>query len=123
MANQTNVYVKFVFAYSLARMGEVVNSRELLHQATEELDSTDTIHLWMGMAFNFRVEQAAQGGSNRETLPEDLVRQLEFVDRLERYKIDRMRQHSRVLEPHERIDPYRHCIDAIPMICFKPWLS
>ena len=106
--NQTKVYVKFMFAYCLARMGEVINGRELLHQATEELDSSELIHLWMGMAFNYRVDQAAQGGSNRDALPDDLVRQLEFMERLDRYKIDRMRQHSRVLEPHERIDPYRH---------------
>lgn len=106
--NQTHVYVKLIFAYCLARMGEVVHGRELLHQATEELDSAELIHLWMGMAFNFRVDQAAQGANNRETLPDDLVRQLEFMEPLDRYKIDRLRSHSRVLEPHERIDPYRH---------------
>ena len=106
--NQTRVYVKLIFAYCLARMGEVVHGRDLLHQATEELDTTELVHLWMGMAFNFRVDQAAQGGSNREAMPEDLLRQLEFMEPLDRYKIDRLRSHSRVLEPHERIDPYRH---------------
>jgi hypothetical protein len=32
---------------------------------------------------------------------------LEISDRLARYKIDRLREHSRILEPHEKIDPYR----------------
>src|SRR5262249_7170660 len=27
--------------------------------------------------------------------------------RLPRYKVDRLREHSRILEPHEKIDPYR----------------
>ena len=25
-----------------------------------------------------------------------------------RYKIESLRKHSRILEPHEKIDPYRH---------------
>lgn len=105
--NQTRNYVKFIFAYTLVRLGEVANGRELLHQATADLMVQDPIHMWMGMAFNHRIEQAVQGGNNREPLPEDLLRSLEHMDRLDRYKIDRMRQNSRVLEPHDRIDPYR----------------
>ncbi len=105
--NKTQSYIKLVFAYSLVRIGEIISGRELLGQATEELAAKDAIHLWMSLAFNYRIEQAAQGGNNREPLPEDLVRQLESMDRLDRYKIDRLRQHSRVLEPHDRIDAYR----------------
>lgn len=105
--NQTGSYVRFMFAYCLVRIGEVANGRELLGQATTAIKSRDPIHSWMSKAFSYRVEQAAQGGNNREPLPEKLLRKLETMDRLDRYKIDRMRQHSRVLEPHIRIDPYR----------------
>lgn len=105
--NKTQSYVKFMFAYCLVRLGEIVNGRQLLRDATEELTAKDAIHLWMSLAFNFRIEQTAQGGNSRDPLPEDLLRNLEHMDRLDRYKIDRMRQHSRVLEPHDRIDAYR----------------
>ncbi len=121
--NQTLVYVKFLFAYSLMRIGEVSSGRELLHEATGCLNSKDLVHLWMGLAFNYRVEQAAQGGNNRDPLPEDLAKQLEFMDRLDRYKIDRLRQHSRVLEPHERIDAYRRWHRRYPTNCFRLWQS
>ncbi len=105
--NQTGSYVRFMFAYCLVRIGEVASGRELRDQAAEAMKSRDPIHAWMSKAFSYRVEQAAQGGNNREPLPEKLLRKLETMDRLDRYKIDRMRQHSRVLEPHVRIDPYR----------------
>jgi hypothetical protein len=32
---------------------------------------------------------------------------LDGMDRESRYKVDRLRSHSHILEPHERIDPYR----------------
>src|SRR5262249_14121997 len=33
---------------------------------------------------------------------------LEHMDRMPRYVVDRLRQHSYILEPNSRIDPYRH---------------
>ena len=33
---------------------------------------------------------------------------LDTVDRLARYVVDRFRKHSIVLEPEQRINPYRH---------------
>ena len=43
-----------------------------------------------------------------EPLPAEMVRSLETLDRVQRYKVDRLREHSTILEPHERINPYRH---------------
>ena len=105
--NKTKVYVKLQFAYCLVRIGEVIRGRQFMHEALERVKGRDPIHNWLVKAFEFRIEQAAKGGNNREPMPLKLMKKLDSMDRLDRYKIDRLRQHSRVLEPHVRIDPYR----------------
>jgi hypothetical protein len=104
----TDAYANLSFAFGLAqvRAGGVV--RELLDQARERLADGDDAHQFLLRAYQFRVSQALDGKPHRGPLPDEYVEYMETMDRLSRYVADRLRKHSRVLEPDQRINPYRH---------------
>lgn len=126
---RTAQYVDLVFAFGLGRLGETDQARQLLDDANRKLSGIDAIHHWLAEAFGFRVAQAVDGKPTSTPLPENLlddleaaftpsdeereafsrkeIEELEKQMKLDRYKVDRMRQNSRILEPHERIDAYR----------------
>jgi len=125
----TEAYIDLVFAYGLARLGEANEARRLLAIAAERLASADEVHSWLYAAFEHRVQQALDGKPSVERLPEHLHAELAAIqnpdylqhvsDKKQRddimsaqrslcLKIDRMRENSRILEPTEKIDPWRH---------------
>ncbi|MDX1929256.1 MAG: hypothetical protein SFV81_22200 [Pirellulaceae bacterium] len=107
LANSQNKhYARLVGAYGAAKLGQTTAWRTQVDEALNQLDGKDAIHQWMGQAYRFRIEQVS-AGDIRGPLPPELLLQLESMERLERYKVDKLRQQSRILEPHERIDPYR----------------
>lgn len=106
-APATDMYADLIFAYGLARLGEASEAQKLVQRASGRLATRDFIHVWLVEAFEYRIDQAAKGQAALDRLPEELLRRLDDMDKLSRYKIDRLRQHSRILEPHEKIDPYR----------------
>ncbi len=103
----TATYVDLLFAFGLAKLGERTRSREFIDSAWNRLPTRDEVHRWLIEAFEFRILEAQEGQAGAERLPADLLERLEPMPRLARYKIDRLREHSRILEPHEQIDPYR----------------
>jgi hypothetical protein len=116
VAEATQAYKDLMFAFGLARLGEVGVCHRLKHQASEVLGQRDEVHSFLLQAFTYRVEQALAGNAHSGPLPPE---QLEYLqDMVERgkqsseekvkpYKVDRLRESSRILEPHERIDAYR----------------
>jgi len=79
-----------------------------MQQAREGLTKKrDTVHRWFLEAFEYRIQQTLDGTADHERLDPSLLERLEQMERFDRYKVDRLRQHSRILEPHEKIDPYR----------------
>src|SRR5262249_33690596 len=56
----------------------------------------------------YRVKQALDGKPHTGPLPNDQLEYLEHVERLQRYIVDRLRKYSEILEPDQRINPYRH---------------
>ena len=105
---QTKGYAELVFAFALSRLGESVHCKEVLEQLSKVLQRSDRVHRWVYQAFQLRIQQALQGQGTDGQLSDDLLAELEDMERMDRYKIDRLRQHSRILEPHVRIDPYRN---------------
>ncbi len=123
-------------------MGAASEARNALSEAIQAIPEPDQVHTWLYDAFAARVQQAvdghgASGTEASEGLPEDLLVRLEQLEKpaylqhmvgpnldkernrlkQDRYKIDKLRAHSRILEPHEKIDPYRawhgHFADAL----------
>jgi hypothetical protein len=121
----TPAYLEMVFAFGLARLGEPDASRRRLKHAQEALQAEKKMaHDYLAQAFMLRIERALAGQPTIGALfqPE----QLERLDEAERkrqeqarntrsssgelgprYVVDRMRNLSRILEPHQRVEPYR----------------
>ena len=103
-SRHTLSYVDLMFAYGFARLGESTRATELLREAGDLLPHrSDPVHGWLLAAFGHRIKEPSDHGP----LPEELLHRLETVERLDRYKVDRLREHSAILEPHEQLDPYR----------------
>jgi hypothetical protein len=108
----TNAYAELMLAFGLARLGEDQMCRQLMSNARTWLDSRrgpqEKVHDVLRDAFEYRIHQALTGKPVAGPLPQE---QLEYVakqlDHNMRYKVDRMRMRSRILEPDEKIDAFR----------------
>jgi cellulose synthase operon protein C len=105
-ATHTGAYVDLQLAHGYARIGQHERARALEQRARAALGSvlTDAVHNYLVNAFSARVEQAIAGQPPETPLPENLGAQLAALDRVARYKVDRLREASRILEPLERPD-------------------
>jgi hypothetical protein len=104
---QTPAYADLILSFGLARLGEAAEARRLRQQAAGRLGERDDVHTTLLEAFGYRIDQALEGKPAGGPLPPEQHEYLEHMERLGRYKVDRLRKNSRILEPHERIDPYR----------------
>src|SRR5690606_11518321 len=68
---------------------------------------TATARNWLWAAFRERAERELAGERGGAAPGAALLRALDQVNPATRTAIDRLRQHSRILEPYERTDPYR----------------
>jgi hypothetical protein len=108
-----------MFSFGMASAGDSAVCNELLASGLRRLPTVDHVAAWLGRAFDHRIRQALDGKPPAGPLPIELMRRLEAMGRDGpeekrkneknlRYKIDRLREHSSILEPHERVSPYRH---------------
>jgi hypothetical protein len=105
----TPAYGKLILAFALASLGESDTSRVLLGDARKLLENNkDDIHRILFRLFAYRVEQALQGKQHKGPLPEELLRELQNKPVLSRLVVERMRELSRILEPDQIIQAYRH---------------
>ena len=102
----TGAYVNFLLAYGFARIGGAERARSLVAEAKKALapTATDPVHAYLIAAYGARVDQAIAGIASETPLPDELGAQLTNLDRVHRYKVDRLREASRILEPLERPD-------------------
>ncbi|MBZ4415819.1 hypothetical protein [Myxococcus sp. RHSTA-1-4] len=103
----TQAYVHFVFACGLARLGQADRARALVATAAGALDAQEPIHGFLSRAYGARVAQALEGLPPETPLPADIAAELNALSTFQRYKVDRLRQASALLEPSERLDPAR----------------
>jgi hypothetical protein len=118
---ETSAYADLIFAYGLARLGEQDTAREFLGRAKASLkdadkryekpDGHEAVHRLLFDAFAVRIADALEGKPSRGSLPAALMKELEEIGstkegRMPVYVVDRMRQHSKILEPVQKIDPY-----------------
>jgi hypothetical protein len=100
-----------MLAFGLARLGEASQALQLQGRALDLLDGRgggeSEVHVWLQEAFDYRIQQALESKPAAGPLPRPHLEKLEQMERKARYKADRLREHSRILEPHERINPYR----------------
>lgn len=101
----TRAYVAFVVAYGLGRLGAADRAHVFAAQGLAALDLADPVHGFLARAFQVRIQQAAEGAPADAALPTALAAELDGLERFLRYKVDRLRQASAILEPTERLDP------------------
>ena len=105
-AHLTNAYVHLLLAYGFARIGSADRARTLVAEAKKALapGEPDPVHAYLLAAYSARVDQAIAGIASETPLSPELGAQLANLDRVHRYKVDRLREASRILEPLERPD-------------------
>ncbi|MEJ7604516.1 MAG: hypothetical protein WKG01_42065 [Kofleriaceae bacterium] len=103
---QTGAYVSFQLGHGFARIGQLERARALSTEAQTALASViaDPVHAYLASAYAARIEQAIAGLPAETPLPDPLGTRLAALDRVARYKVDRLREASRILEPLERPD-------------------
>jgi hypothetical protein len=121
---QTEAYVDLTFAFGLARLSEVDASNRLLQRAAKALRGAGQAHEFLLEAYRYRIQQAQQDKPHSGPLPREQMERLTRIhkEREERgekhgtgdwYIIDRLRDCSRILEPDQKIKPYRHLIAVL----------
>ncbi len=123
LTGQTPAYTQLVFAFGMACLGRPIDCLRLRQEASRSLSGEGEPNLFLLHAFGYRVDQALAALPHAGPLPTEQVEYLEQMNRLARaaiddrqrlearicrYTIDRLRQHSRILEPNEQVDPFRH---------------
>jgi cellulose synthase operon protein C len=103
-----NAYVYLIFSFGLARLGESDASRELLARAKTAMPREKDVHQFLLKAYEYRITQALESKPHAGPLPTEQLEKLEQMPRLEHYVVDKLREHARILEPNQKIDPYRH---------------
>ncbi len=103
----TRAYADLTLAWGLARLGERTVCQELLTQARDVLAGQDAVHLFLLDAYSLRIRQALEGRAADGPLPPELLGRLAAMDDQSRYRADKLRRYSRVLEPAERVHEFR----------------
>jgi len=110
----TPAYVDLILAWGLSRLGEHNSGRDLVQHATRVLSNGDVVHEVLLEGYRYRIQQVQEGRAPRGPLPSELLQRIAGLRPLgegryhPRYPIDKLRQHSRILEPAERMDAYRN---------------
>ena len=117
-------FVDLVFAFGMAVLGQENIARDLIQSAARDLltrphpndkKNLDDVGAFLHKAILFRIERALNKEAHEGSLPPDLLKRIDEIDAAhrssanpstERYVIDRFREQSWILEPHERFDPY-----------------
>ncbi|HEY7154097.1 MAG TPA: hypothetical protein VH575_09095 [Gemmataceae bacterium] len=107
----TAPYINLLFAFGMARLGEVDAGKQLMKRASRVLADKDEAHTFLLHSFEYRINEALEGRPHTGPLPSPLMEQRNAMIPMLRYVVDRLRKHSRILEPEQDIDPY------------SPWLA
>ena len=99
----TQAYADLLIAWGLNRLGETNESGRLLDIARRTLPASDAIHGILGDVFDWRLQEAREQHS-AASLPTSLLTRIESLNTNDRYQVDLLRQHLRILDPLEQID-------------------
>jgi hypothetical protein len=109
---KTQSYSDLLFAFGLARLGEIEACYRVRERAKAELSDAGAAHEFLLEAFDYRITQALAGKAHGGPLPMHMMEYLAVLSEtsgtMPVYLIDRMREISRILEPDQEIAAYRH---------------
>jgi hypothetical protein len=100
----TRAYADLILAWGLTRFAEYSVADSIRKQAIAALPGDDPVHAILRDAFEYRIGQVRNGEPPRGALPAAIRAQIDALSGAARYAIDRLREHSRILEPTERVE-------------------
>ncbi len=103
----TNAYVYYVFAWGFARLNQPEKTDELIAQARQALDRGDPVHALLSGLYEARIQQAREGVPREAPLDREIYALLDRLERLPRFKVDRVMQGSQLLAPQLRLMPFK----------------
>src|SRR5205814_8862961 len=93
------------------RLGEDHATQLLVDRAkgwlSERGGTEHDVHVVLLEAFTFRIQQAQQGKPAAGPLPAEVLEYAAQMPQDVRFKVDRLRMVSRILEPHHEVDAFR----------------
>lgn len=122
--NPTAAYVDLLFAYGMAKLGEIQQSSRLTEAARVTLEKfppesdKGIAGRFLFKAFKHRIDQASAGQSLSGRMPPAVYDELDQIDKksegkansphgMAHFVVKRMQEQSQLLEPYERPDPYK----------------
>ena len=102
----TEGYVRLCVAWGHARLGQTELAKAERALALKRITPMDGVHGLCVALFVARVDQALRGRPPGAPLPADIQIRREALARIERFKADRMRELSRILDPRGTFDPF-----------------
>jgi cellulose synthase operon protein C len=109
----TLAYVRLVIAIAMARTGDSERALTLQRDATRVVlgdargESADPVHALLVRWFGARILQALEGDPESAPLPRAALLERDKLDRLQQYKVDRVRQSVKLVEPDTDLDPFK----------------
>jgi hypothetical protein len=109
----TAEYAQMMFAWGLGVLGERATSRDWSARARKELSratgprADPAGHAFLGDLFLHRIKEAHEGHAPKPGLPAELQERLEKLPEFARYSADRLREHSRILQPVGPVRAFR----------------
>jgi hypothetical protein len=109
----TAAYAQFMLAWGLACLGERTKAKNWAARARKVVSRITgpgveaAAHAVLGDLFLLRVRDAQEGRSAKPALPPELQSRLDALPELARFAVDRLREHSRILEPVDRVRAFR----------------
>ena len=101
---RTAALVDLEVAYGFAALGRSERARTLRDKAIASLPGGDPVYAFLSRAYTARIDQALEGKRRETALPPELTASLGELPKVDRFRIDRLRQASTILEPHERLN-------------------
>lgn len=109
----TAEYAQMMLAWGLGVLGERARSRDWAARARKALSSATgpradpAGHAFLGDLFLHRIKEAHEGHVPKPGLPTEFQERLEKLPEFARYSVDRLREHSRILQPVGVVRAYR----------------
>ena len=108
----TRGYVDLILAWGLMRFAEHSAADAIRKQAFGTNSTDEPVHAALCDAFDYRIQEVREGKLPRGPLPAGVQSKINRLENLPRYAVDKLREHSRILEPTVRIEAFRQAVST-----------
>jgi hypothetical protein len=109
----TAAYAQFMFAWGLGCLGERTRAKDWAGKARKIVARAagpgvdPAVHAVLGDLFLFRIKEVQEGRPAKAELPADLTARIDRLSESDRYAVNRLREHARILEPLATVRAHR----------------